>query len=105
MRVLLDACVPRPLRKKLPGHVCKTAQEMNWEAIKNGKLLRTAEGNFDVLITSDKNLKYQQNLKERQLAIIVLPTNLLPAVIALSNQVAAALNRIEPGVLIEIHSP
>ena len=102
MKVLLDACVPRPLRRKLHQHTCKTAQEMKWAALKNGKLLGAAEGKFDVLITSDKNIKYQQNLKDRKLAIIVLPTNFLPAVLGLSNKVAAALARIKPGEFIEI---
>ncbi len=75
---------------------------MKWAALKNGKLLGAAEGKFDVLITSDKNIKYQQNLKDRKLAIIVLPTNFLPAVLGLSNKVAAALARIKPGEFIEI---
>ena len=102
MKVLFDACVPRPLRRKLYGHHCKTAQEMNWSAIKNGALLRAAEGQFDVLITSDRNLKYQQNLRSRKLAIIVLPTNFLPTVLALAGKVCAALARIQPGDYIEI---
>src|SRR5258706_11809367 len=97
MKVLLDACVPRPLRRRLPGHTCKTAQEMNWATKKNGQLLRAAEGHFDVLITSDQNMKYQQNLKGRQLAIIALPTNFLPAVMNMAGKVAAALARIQPG--------
>ena len=75
---------------------------MNWAAIKNGDLLRAAERQFDVLITSDKNLKHQQNLRGRKLAIIVLPTNFLPAVLAMAGQVAAALTRIRAGQLIEL---
>ena len=75
---------------------------MNWAAIKNGELLRAAEGRFDVLITTDKNLKYQQNLKGRKLAIVVLPTNFLPVVLGLSNKVCAALAAIQPGDFIEI---
>ncbi len=102
MKVLLDACVPRPLRDKLPGYNCKTAQEMKWAAIKNGALLRRAEAHFDVLITSDKNIKHQQNLTGRKLAIIVLPTNFLPAVLGMASRVLSALNRIKPGEYIEI---
>ena len=59
MRILLDACVPRPLRKLLSGHSIRTAQEMGWGQLKNGALLSEAESNFDVFITKDQNLKYQ----------------------------------------------
>ena len=62
MRVLFDTCVPRPLRKSLPRHDVKTAQEMGWDRLRNGDLIQMAEKAFDVLITSDQNLKYQQNL-------------------------------------------
>lgn len=102
MKVLLDACVPCPLRKLLPGHEVKTAQEQGWGLLKNGELLRMAEGAFDVFITTDKRLKYQQNLKSRQLAIIVLPTNYLPDVMRLAAKIAATLAIIHPGDFVEI---
>ncbi len=102
MKVLLDACVPRPLRQKLAGHDCKTAREMGWAALKNGDLLRAANAQFDVLITSDQNLKYQQNLGSLRLAIIVLPTNFLPAVLAMAPRILQALDGVQPGQLIEI---
>jgi len=60
VRVLFDTCVPRPLRKSLPGHDIKTAQEMGWDRLRNGDLIQMAEEAFDVLITSDQKLKYQQ---------------------------------------------
>ncbi len=75
MKVLLDACVPRPLRKFLTDHSVHTAQEMGWGQLKNGALLREAEIQFEAFITTDQNLKYQQSLAGRKLAIIVLPTN------------------------------
>lgn len=59
MKVLLDACVPRPLQKFLPGHAVRTAQEMGWAQLKNGALLREAETQFDAFISTDQNLKYQ----------------------------------------------
>lgn len=102
MRVVFDVCVPRPLRKHLPGHEVKTAQELGWNRLQNGDLIRAAEPQFDALITSDKNLKYQQNLAERKLAIIVLPTNYMPAVIRLAPKIALTLDRIQPGDFIEI---
>ena len=75
MKLLLDACVPRPLRKLLASHTVYTAQEMGWGRLKNGALLRQAEVQFNALISTDQNLKYQQNLVGRKLAIPVLPTN------------------------------
>jgi hypothetical protein len=74
MKILLDECVPRPLRKLLVGHETSTAQEAGFGGIENGELLRRAEGRFDLFITADKNLRYQQNLTGRKIAIIELPT-------------------------------
>jgi len=75
-RVLFDHCVPRPFRSLLANCSVSTALEMGWEQLKNGELLSAAEGaGFEVLITADKNLQYQQNLAGRQIAIIELPTN------------------------------
>ena len=91
MRVVCDTCVPRPLRKSLPGHDIKTTQEMGWDRLQNGELIQIAEEGFDVLITSDQNLKYQQNLTKRKLGIIVLPTNHLPSVLQLAPKIALAL--------------
>ena len=62
MNVLLDECVPWPMHKLLSAHVCATAQRLGWGGIKNGDLLRLAEGKFDLFITSDQNIRYQQNL-------------------------------------------
>ena len=61
MRILLDECVPRKLTRELPGHECRTVTEMGWAGIKNGRLLRLAENQFDVFLTADQNLQYQQN--------------------------------------------
>jgi hypothetical protein len=62
MKILMDECVPWPMHKLLLGHECTTAQKRGWAAVKNGDLLRLAEGQFDLFITSDQNLRYQQNL-------------------------------------------
>ena len=69
MKILLDECVPSPLRKLLAGHECYTAQEMGWKSIKNGELLALAEGKFDLFITADQGLAYEQNLRGRRIAI------------------------------------
>jgi Domain of unknown function (DUF5615) len=74
VRILLNECVPRPLRKLLVGHEVSTAQEAGLGGIENGELLRRAEGKFDLFVTADKNLRYQQNLTGRKIAILELPT-------------------------------
>ena len=104
MKVLFDHCVPCPLRRHLPGHEIATAKSLGWDTLENGSLLAAAEPLFEVLITSDKNLRYQQNLAGRLIAVIVLPTNSLPKIIALAPKIGAALARIEPGGWIQIES-
>lgn len=75
MRVLFDNNVPAPLRHCLKEHEVQTARELGWQELKNGELLREAEGRgFEVMLTGDKNLSYQQNLEGRRLSIVVLPT-------------------------------
>jgi hypothetical protein len=73
--------------------------------LKNGVLLKLADQQFDVLITSDKNLRYQQNLTRTKLAFLLLPTNSAPVVIALLPQIEAALNTIQSGDFVEIPMP
>jgi hypothetical protein len=80
MRILLDECVPRPLRRNLPGHDVRTVQEMGWDGHENGDLLRELlAAGFDVFLTVDQNLRYQQNLRAAGVAVLVLvaPTNKL----------------------------
>ena len=102
MKVLLDHCVPRPLRRHLPGHSVKTAYQMGWALVKNGDLIRATEAEFDVMISSDQSLRYQQNLKKRRLALIILPTNHLPTVLELAPRIRSALDRIQPGDYLEL---
>ena len=73
MKILFDHCVPKPLRRELPKHEISTAKEMGWEALKNGKLLERAQASgFEVVITTDQNIRYQQNLIGRSIAVCVL---------------------------------
>lgn len=104
MKVLLDHCVPRPLRRHLPGHSVKTADQMGWALVKNGDLIRAAEAEFDVLISSDQSLRYQQNLKHRRLSLIILPTNHLPSVLELAPRIRAALEFIRSSDYVEIQA-
>ncbi len=76
MKVLIDECAPRVLKQVLidHGYECLTVQDAGWAGKVNGELLELAEAEFDVLITLDTNLKYQQNLAERKIAFIVFRT-------------------------------
>ena len=75
MRLLFDQGTPVPLRRSLSGHDVATAYELGWSTITNGDLIRLAEQEgYELLITTDTNLRYQQNLKDRNLAILVLTT-------------------------------
>ncbi len=102
MKILLDESVPRLLKRRIPHLNISTVQEMGWAGIRNGELLRRAEAQFDVLVTSDQNLRYQQNLSGRKLAILVLPSNQVPVVVHLLPLVETTLATIQPGTLIEI---
>jgi predicted nuclease of predicted toxin-antitoxin system len=74
MKILFDQGVPVPLRLSLAKHSVSTAHELGWSRLENGDLLAAAEKQFDVFITTDQNLRHQQNLANRKLAILVLPT-------------------------------
>jgi predicted nuclease of predicted toxin-antitoxin system len=74
VRILFDQGTPAPLRDHLPGHSVETAYEKGWSSVSNGELLAKAETEFDLLITTDRNLRAQQNMSGRKLAILVLPT-------------------------------
>ncbi|MEK6302880.1 MAG: DUF5615 family PIN-like protein [Acidobacteriota bacterium] len=105
MNILLDECTPRVVKKRLPHLAIRTVQEMGWSGVKNGELLKLADQQFDVFITTDKNLRYQQNLARLKLAFLLLPTNRVPVVIALLAQIDSALNTIQSGDFVEIPEP
>ena len=102
MKILLDACVPRPLRKPLPDHAVRTAQEMGWGQLKNGALLQAVEAQFDAFLSSDQNLRYQQNMAGRKLAILVLPTNDWPTLRRRADSIAARVGTLQPGDFVEM---
>lgn len=102
MKILLDECTPRIVKKRLPHLAISTVHEMGWDGLKNGDLLSTAEGKFDVFITTDKNLRYQQNLTGRGFAVMLLPSNQVPVVEALIPAIEAALDTAQAGDFIEI---
>ena len=72
MKILLDECVDRRFARELLGHDVKTVSQQGWAGIENGELMKLAEAEFDVFITVDRNLSFQQNLPRRDIAVIVL---------------------------------
>jgi hypothetical protein len=86
----------------LPAHDISTVQEMDWSGIKNGELLTLAETQFEVFITTDKNLRYQQKLSQLKLAFILLPSNQVPVVETIIPAIEDALASIKVGDFIEI---
>jgi len=102
LRVLFDQGTPVPLRRVLSGHTVSTAFEMGWAQLSNGELLNAAEAAFDVLITTDQNLRYQQNLTGRRLAILVLPTTSWPIIQTHSGEVVAAVDELHSGEFREL---
>jgi hypothetical protein len=97
MRILFDQGTPVPLRHSLTTHSVATAFEMDWSQLENGELLAAAEGKFEVLVTTDQNLRYQQNLQGRRLAILVLPTTNWPEIQNHVTDVVMAVNSLQAG--------
>lgn len=99
MKVLLDECVPRKLRRELAEHEVLTVTERGWSGIENGELLGLAQVEFDVFLTVDQNLKYQENLKAFNIAIMLMVArnNRLKNLLPLMPEVRKALESIQPG--------
>jgi PIN like domain len=107
MRILLDECAPRPLKREFTDYEIQTVVEMGWSGKKNGELLQLmAQEGFTILLTTDQNLRYQQNLQQAGVAVIVLiaSSNRLPDLLPLIPETRNALEFIIPGEVIEIGS-
>lgn len=102
MRLLFDQGTPVPLRRHLTGHSVTTATEAGLSSVSNGALLAAAEGQFDALITTDKNLRYQQNLGGRSLAILVLPTTSWPRLRAHVSKIVKVIDELRAGDYVEV---
>jgi hypothetical protein len=106
VRVLFDQGTPVPLRTFLETHSVETAYERGWSTLENGELLSAAEEDgFDVFVTTDRNLKYQQNIEGRLIAIVVLSTPSWPRVERVSGSVVDAINNAAPGSFSEVSVP
>jgi predicted nuclease of predicted toxin-antitoxin system len=102
MRILFDQGTPVPLRQALKEHAVATAYELGWNKLGNGELLAAAEAEFDLLVTTDQNLQYQQRLAGRRLAILILPTTSWPALRRHDQQIAEAVKALRPGDVVKI---
>jgi len=103
MKVLLDQGTPAPLRTVLLGHEVKTAFECGWDKLENGALLSAAEAEgFQVFVTTDQNLRYQQNLTQRRIALVVLLSANWPRIRTNAQLVADAVAGAVPGSFVEV---
>jgi predicted nuclease of predicted toxin-antitoxin system len=102
VKILFDQGTPAPLRGALKQHTVATAYELGWTELDNGRLLTAAESEFDALVTTDKNLRYQRNLAGRRLAILVLPTANWPELRIHEARIAAAVDALQPGDIVEL---
>jgi len=102
MKVLLDECVTHYLKRDFAAHEVLTVEEAGFKGLKNGRLLEAASDEYDVLVTVDQNLQYQQNLKTLAIAVVVLKAkrSTYPILKLLMPQVLEILEKIEPGELV-----
>ena len=106
MLILFDNGTPAPLRYALEGHVVVEAIEQGWDRLTNGELIEAAEAaGFELLLTTDKNMRYQQNLKGRKLAFVVIGNQQWPTLRRYVGRVVAAVNAATPGSYAEVDIP
>jgi len=104
VRVLLDECLPKRLRRDLPGHEVSTVSEAGWAGLSNGALLRRAGETFDVFVTVDRNLTFQQNLSNLRVAVVVLVaiSNEFEVLRPLMSEVLALLPALARGRVVRV---
>jgi hypothetical protein len=106
MLVLFDHGVPAPLRFFLVGHTVRMTKELGWDTLSNGALLKAAEESaFDVFLTTDKNIRYQQNLAKHSIAIVALGNSRWPVVQRYVDRVVTAVSAAKPGTYLEVEIP
>jgi hypothetical protein len=106
MLILFDHGTPAPLIPFLEGHTVTKARARGWERISNGELLKAAEAaGFDLLLTTDKRIRYQQNLTSRQIAIVVLGNSKWGMARMYVDRIVSAVNGSTPGSYVEVEIP
>lgn len=104
MRILLDECLPKRLKRDLVGHDARTVPEMGWASKQNGELLRLAEGEFDVFLTVDRNLSFQQDLAQFKIAVVVMVSqgNRYSDLRSLVADLLAIMNSVSAGQVVKV---
>jgi hypothetical protein len=99
MRILLDECVNAGIKQAFPGHEVKTVPEVGWSGIKNGQLLKLIGANFDVFLTIDQNIQFQQNLSNLPFAILFVsvPNNMIGSYLAQFDLMRETVEKMKPG--------
>lgn len=106
MLILFDNGTPRGLARFLSGHSVEEARSRGWEELSNGELIEAAEhAGFDLMLTTDKNIRYQQNLAGRRIALVVLQHSQWPMVKLVATKIAAAVESAKPGTYTEVEVP
>jgi hypothetical protein len=106
MLILFDNGTPAPLRDALKGHIVVEAVERGWDRLTNGELIAAAEtAGFDILLTTDKNMRYQQNLQGRKIAFVVIGNQQWPTLRRYTELVVIAVNAATPGSYAEVNIP
>ena len=106
MLIIFDQATPVPIRRYLAGHTVRTAAQEGWDRLKNGELLTAAEkAGFDLLLTTDRNMGYQQNLRGRRIAVVVLSRQQWRQVLPHVGLVVEAVNASLPGSFVEVEIP
>lgn len=105
MKVLLDEGVPRVIQKHLTNFSVLTVEDQGWRGVHNGELLSLMSPEFQVLVTTDKNISHQQNFAKHGISLIVLPSNKIPDVVALLNVIEEKISGVKAGEVVEIELP
>jgi hypothetical protein len=106
MRIIFDQATPVPIRPYLTGHLVRTAAQEGWDRLRNGDLLTVAErSGFDLLLTTDRNMRYKQNLAGRTIALVVLGKQQWPQLRPFIQRVVEAVNAAKPGSYVEVDFP
>ena len=103
MKILFDVNTPAPLARFLRGHRVTRADELGWQGLENGALLDAAEeAGFDVLLTCDQNLRYQQNFESRKLAVVILSSNHWPSLRLVAARIATSVDFVQTGQVVRV---
>jgi hypothetical protein len=106
MKILFDNGSPKPIARSLTGHEVTFARRIGWHELGNGELIKEAEeAGYEVLLSTDKNIQYQQNLLGRKIAIVILGNQQWPLVKLHLDKIAAAVNAATPGIFAEVDIP